>query len=60
MEGGYLDFGSAVQEGYTFDDCIAVKTVKSYYLVLKFRDSFIKVRIPKKKYNEIIEKDKDD
>lgn len=54
MKGGFISLGSAIEEAYTFDDCILTKTNCAYYIILKFRDEFIHKRISKKKFDEIL------
>jgi hypothetical protein len=53
MKGGFVGFGGQVIEAYTYDDCILIKTCKSFYIVLKFRDEFVRCRITRKRFDQI-------
>lgn len=54
--GGFIDLPSNIYEAITLPDCLAIKCHGSHWLILPFRDGFVKCRITKKKYSEIVKK----
>jgi hypothetical protein len=57
MEGGHIKLPSNVKEATTLEDCIAIECHGSYWMLLKWRNEIIKVRITKKKYHSLIDKE---
>ena len=58
LKNGFLEMGARIKEATTFEDCILVEThTPSYYIILPFRERFIKTRISKKKYLEYMRGD---
>jgi len=51
--GGFIEFPSNIEEAHSFDDCMLIKCSTYYYLMIPFRDGFLKHRIKKKKFFEI-------
>jgi hypothetical protein len=58
VEGGILNFASEVEAGHSFEDCIVVKCVKTYWLIVPFREDFLKIRISKSKYEKLLNNDR--
>lgn len=52
-----FSFPSDLKEAHTFHDCIAFKCHTAHYLLIKFRDDLLKVRIKKSYYEKIIKND---
>ena len=58
VEEGILKLPSEAEEGYAFPDCIITKCTKSYWLIVPFREDFLKIRISKTKYEKLLNNDR--
>ena len=47
-----------VEIANTFADCMLFKTKSGHYIITKFRDRFLKTRLTKKEFQEILNNNK--
>ena len=57
-QGGYLTFPSNVSEATTLEDCVLIDCQRTYWMIIRFREEFVKVRLTRKKYEELMNQSK--